>query len=382
MAAVTRPRLALLDGLRGVAALFVIIYHFGEAFATSPETQWLNHGYLAVDFFFILSGFVLGYAYDSRWAKGLTSRKFILLRIIRLHPMVVLAVLLGGVAYIIQGSVRWDGTPMPVEALLLSLFLGLLMLPALPGSMADVRGNNEMFPLNGPSWSLFFEYIGSIMYALWLRRLSVRYLRLVVLLSAVGIIAVALGNMSGYYHIGVGWTLCDYGFFGGFARLSFSFSVGLLMSRNFKPIKVRGAFWICSAIMGCLFAVPYIGADTMPWLNACFDIFCTLFIFPLIVYIGASGAMTDSRHTRSARICEFLGMLSYPVYMIHYPVMYLFYSWVWSESLAFEDVWPVCTVIFIALPLLAALVARYYDMPLRSLLVKRFAGDKKVINTD
>lgn len=69
----TKPRYALLDGLRGVAALFVILYHFGEGFATSPVDQFMNHGYLAVDFFFILSGFVIGYAYDSRWQKGMTA---------------------------------------------------------------------------------------------------------------------------------------------------------------------------------------------------------------------------------------------------------------------------------------------------------------------
>lgn len=379
MTSAERPRLALLDGLRGVAALFVIIYHFGEAFATSPETQWLNHGYLAVDFFFILSGFVLGYAYDKRWKQGLTSSKFMLLRIIRLHPLVVLSVLLGAIAYIIQGSVRWDGTPMPTETLILSLLLGLLMLPALPGSMADVRGNNEMFPLNGPSWSLFFEYIGSILYAIWLHRLSTKHLKLVVLLSGGALVCVALGNMSGHYHTGVGWSLSDYGFLGGLARLSFSFSVGMLLSREFKPTNVRGAFWTCALIMGCIFAVPYIGADSMPWLNACFDLVATLFVFPFVVYLGASGTTTDKHSTR---ICEYLGVLSYPIYMIHYPVMYLFYAWVWANGLTFNEVWPVCLVIFISLPLFAAFVSKYYDIPLRKYLTRRLKDSKKVINTD
>ena len=164
----SRPRYDLLDGLRGVAAILVIFYHFGEGFATSPVDQMLNHGYLAVDFFFVLSGFVLGYAYDDRWRKGLTASRFMLRRVIRLHPMVILSVALGTVAYLIQGGVQWDGTPVSLHLLLVALLLGLLLIPVLPGMGADVRGNGEMFPLNGPSWSLFFEYIGSILYAVWL----------------------------------------------------------------------------------------------------------------------------------------------------------------------------------------------------------------------
>lgn len=144
----SRPRYHILDGLRGVAAIFVIWYHFFEGFATSPADQMCNHGYLAVDFFFILSGFVIGYAYDERWKKGMTFGNFMLRRVIRLHPMVILSVIFGAIAYMIQGNVRWDGTPMPLSMLLTSLLLGLFLIPVLPGSGADVRGNNEMFPLN------------------------------------------------------------------------------------------------------------------------------------------------------------------------------------------------------------------------------------------
>src|SRR5690554_8185683 len=65
----TKPQYHILNGLRGVAAIMVIWYHIFEAFATSPIDQKFNHGYLAVDFFFVLSGFVIGYAYDNRWPK-------------------------------------------------------------------------------------------------------------------------------------------------------------------------------------------------------------------------------------------------------------------------------------------------------------------------
>lgn len=363
-----KPRYELLDGLRGVAAVLVIWYHFFEGFATSPTDQMMNHGYLAVDFFFVLSGFVIGYAYDDRWRRGMTAGRFMLRRVIRLHPMVILAVLLGAVSYIIQGSVRWDGTPMPMSMLVLSLVLGLFLIPVIPGTGADVRGNGEMFPLNGPSWSLFFEYIGSILYAIVLHRLSSRALRVVVVLSGIGLAACALGNMSGYYHTGMGWSLADWGFVGGFMRLSFSFSAGLLISRGFRPRRIRGAFWICAAAIALVMACPYVGGPEASLLNGIYDTVCTLLIFPLLVYIGACGTTTDAFSTRT---CNFLGEISYPVYIIHYPVMYMFYAWVWAHGYTFGEVWPVCALLFPGIILLAWAALRLYDTPVRRYLSRR-----------
>ncbi|MDE5971394.1 MAG: acyltransferase [Muribaculaceae bacterium] len=360
----SRPRYDLLDGLRGVAAILVIFYHFGEGFATSPVDQMLNHGYLAVDFFFVLSGFVLGYAYDDRWRKGMTASRFMLRRVIRLHPMVILSVALGAVAYLIQGGVQWDGTPVSLHWLLVALLLGMLLIPVLPGMGADVRGNGEMFPLNGPSWSLFFEYIGSIRYAVWLHRLSVRALRWVVGLSAIGLSALALGNSSGAFHIGFGWSAGGLGFLGGFFRLSFSFSAGLLLCRTFRARRIRGAFWICSALIAAALACPYVGAaNGQPALpNAAYDLACTFLLFPAIVYIGACGFTTDRLSTG---LCEFLGRLSYPVYIIHYPVMYLFYAWVWTNGVTLAQAWPVCIGLFVLIIAMAWLSLRFYDEPLR-----------------
>ena len=248
----TKPHYELLDGMRGVAALLVIWYHVFEGFATSPVDQLFNHGYLAVDFFFILSGFVIGYAYDDRWKGSLTRGEFFKRRLIRLHPMVVLGAVLGVVTYTIQGCEQWDGTQVAYSAVMLAMLLNLFLLPALPGSAAEVRGNGEMFPLNGPSWSLFFEYVGNILYAFVLRRLSTRALTAVVAASGIGLAAYAVGNLSGYGHLGVGWSLLDHNLLGGMLRLGFSFSAGLLLSRRFRPATIRGAFWICSATVALL----------------------------------------------------------------------------------------------------------------------------------
>lgn len=369
-AAAPRQRYEILDGLRGVAALLVIWYHVFEAFATSPVDQRFNHGYLAVDFFFVLSGFVIGHAYDSRWQRGMTAGRFIVRRIIRLQPMVIIGVLLGVVSFIIQGCERWDGTAVSTPAVIASFLFGLFMLPALPGTMPEVRGNGEMFPLNGPSWSLFFEYIGSIGYALWLHRLSRRSLWIFTVLSGVALAVWTLSDMSGSYHTGFGWSMADYGFVGGLLRLSFSFSAGLLMARRFKPMRVGACgFAVCSALIVAMLAMPYITTDGSKSIaNACYDLICTLLIFPAVVYIGAS---TPNGSGVSDCVCRFLGSISYPVYIIHYPMMYLFYAYVWSEGLTFAQTWPVAAAICLGAIILARLFLKYYNEPLRAYLSKK-----------
>ena len=366
---VTKPRYDLLDGLRGVAALMVILYHVGEGFATSSRDQVINHGYLAVDFFFVLSGFVIGYAYDGRWQRGMSTANFILRRIIRLQPMVVIAVLLGVLSFVIQGCEKWDGTAVSTSSVVMSLICGLFLIPAMPGTAPEVRGNGEMFPLNGPSWSLFFEYIGSLFYAFFLHRMSTRVLTIFTAVAGIILACVAIGNGSGDFHLGVGWTAANGGFWMGLARMTFSFSAGLLMSRRFKPVRIGGAFWICSALIVAVLSVPFVGGETCPVANGFYDALCTLIVFPAIVYLGASGITTDAW---SQRTCEFLGAISYPIYIIHYPFMYMFYAWVWSCGLSFSQVWPVAGAIIVTVIVLAWLFLRYYDEPVRRWLTARF----------
>lgn len=367
-----KPRYEILDGLRGVAALMVLCYHIGEGFATSPVDQACNHGYLAVDFFFILSGFVMGYAYDDRW-KEMGVGGFFRRRLIRLHPMVVLAAVIGLVSFIIQGRVKWDGTPMGWGAVAGAFLLGALLLPLRPSSPFEVRGNGEMFPLNGPSWSLFFEYIGNIMYALLLRRMSTRVLRIWTIVMGAGLAAFAVLDCSGSYNIGVGWTMAGNNLWGGLLRMTFSYSAGLLMARSAASAPgvspssgrpVKGAFWICSAILVVLMAMPYAGRGPEPsWTNGLYDSLCVLVFFPLVLRLGASGTASGG-----GRFCSFIGKISYPLYIIHYPLMYLFYSHVWKHGLTFAESWPLalCTVTLAVILAFAAL--KLYDEPVRARL--------------
>ena len=373
----TKAHYDLLDGLRGVAALMVIWYHVfeGYAFASNSAIETLNHGYLAVDFFFILSGFVIGYAYDDRWGKSLTMKDFFKRRLIRLHPMVVLGAVLGAITFCIQGSVQWDGTHVAISMVMLSLLCTIFFIPAMPGAGYEVRGNGEMFPLNGPCWSLFFEYIGNILYALFIRRLSNKALAVMVVLLGVALTLFAIFDVSTYGNIGVGWTLDGVNFLGGSLRMLFPFSLGMLLSRNFKPVKVKGAFWICTLVLIALFSVPYLEGAEPVCMNGVYEAFCIVVAFPILVWLGASGSTTDKRSTQ---ICKFLGDISYPIYVIHYPLMYLFYAWLIKNQLyTLGETWQVALCVYALCIVLAYLSLKFYDEPLRKYLAKRFLSKKR-----
>lgn len=364
----TKPHYEILDGLRGVAALLVIWYHIYECFPA--EYYPMGHGYLAVDFFFILSGFVIGYAYDDRWKK-MSLKDFFKRRIIRLHPMVIIGTIIGAITFAIQGCSRWDGTEVPYGAIMLAMLCGMLMIPAFPGSIYEVRGNCEMFPLNGPQWSLFFEYMANIIYALLLRRMSVKVLATFTILSGVAFAAFIVADPPGYGSIGVGWSVIDYNFVGGLLRMMFPFSIGLLMSRNFKPIKVKGAFWICSAIIIAALSLPNMSVGDNTLYNRIYELAVVAFVFPLVVFIGASGKTTNSG---TIAVNRFLGNISYPLYIVHYPTMYLFYHYIGFPNTfrtPDETQW-LHLLLFFGNIILAYLCMRFYDFPVRKWLTNKF----------
>lgn len=364
-----KPHYNVLDGLRGVAAITVVCFHIFEAFATSHLDQRINHGYLAVDFFFILSGFVVGYAYDDRWST-MSTKDFIRRRIIRLHPMVVMGAVIGAIMFYFQGCSVWDVSSVTVTALLGATLLNALLIPAMPGH--EVRGLGEMFPLNGPSWSLFFEYIGNILYALIIRKFSTKILALLVFISGCGLATFAIAGPYG--DICAGFSLTEIEFTAGFLRVLFSFSAGLLLSRIFRPAHIKGAFWICSITIVTLLALPRLGGAEHLWINGLYDTICCVVIFPILVYLGASGKSTDKYTTR---LCRFLGDISYPLYTVHYPFIYLYYAWVKNNKLTFEQSLPGAAAVVIGSIILAYICLKLYDIPVRNYLAKRFVKSKK-----
>lgn len=366
----SKPHYALLDGLRGVAALLVVWYHIFEGFqfaGNKPVIDFINHGYLAVDFFFILSGFVVGYAYDNRWGKTLTLGGFFRRRLIRLQPMVIMGAVIGAASFLISGMERWDGTHATLWLTFLAFVCGCLMLPALPRMPREVRGNGEMFPLNGPCWSLFFEYVGNIVYALFIRRLSTRLLAVLSFALCCALTWFAVTDQSGYGSIGVGWTVDRTNILGGMLRMLCPFTMGVLMSRLFKPLRqARGAFWTSAALLLAIFHIPYTYSDGALSLNGMFEAACIIAVFPLVVWYAASGKTTD---IASTRICRFLGDISYPLYIVHYPIMYAFYMWfIKTRQYTLYETWPAALAAVTASIILAWLCLKLYDMPVRKWL--------------
>ncbi|MFD2600964.1 acyltransferase family protein [Flavobacterium suzhouense] len=357
----SKPHYPILDGLRGVAALMVVAFHIFETHATSHLDQFINHGYLAVDFFFLLSGFVIGYAYDDRWGT-MTLKDFFKRRLIRLQPMVVMGMIVGAVFFYFQDSVVFPGiSEVPVWKMLLVMIIGCTVLP-LPPSM-DLRGWGEMHSLNGPAWSLFFEYVGNILYALFVKNFSKTVLSIVVFLSACFLIHLAVTSPNGDV-IG-GWSLTGEQLHIGFARLLFPFFGGLLLQRIVKPGNISNAFLWSSLLVIAVLAFPRVGGSENLWANGLYDSLSIIFIFPLIVYIGASGTVEGSM---AQRVCKFFGDISYPIYITHYPIIYTYTAWVKDNDKSFAESWPVALLVFVSSITLAYACLKLYDEPVRKWL--------------
>ena len=373
----SKPRYEILDGLRGVAAVLVVLFHLLETYSGGQATQIINHGYLAVDFFFVLSGFVIGYAYDDRWDK-MTIWGFFKRRLVRLQPMVIMGTVVGACFYLFgQG----DGFPLignvPGWKVLLAFVMGCLMIPC--GAGMDIRGWGEMNSFNGPNWSLTWEYVGNILYALIFRRLP--KIGLVILAAAAAFCTLDLcldwnvfgllteGHAGHRYTVIGGWSLTAEQVYVGLTRLFYPFIIGLLISRIGKFIKVKNGFWWCSLILAVLFSIPCVGgADNI--LNGVYNATCILVLMPLVVMMGAGSHIKGEK---SAKVCNFLGEISYPLYITHYPLMYMQMNWAWShpDAPAYAHVM-VCIGCFLLSIGIAYACLTLYDIPVRKWLTEKW----------
>lgn len=362
----------ILDGLRGVAAVMVVIFHLFEAFSEGNHLkQIINHGYLAVDFFFVLSGFVIGYAYDDRWGK-MTLKDFFKRRLIRLHPMIIVGMVIGAIGFYFSSSpiLFPQISSVPLWKLLLVMLVGFTLLP-LPASM-DIRGWAEMHPLNGPAWSLFFEYVANILYALFIRKFSNRVLSILVFLAACLTIHLAVTGPNGDV-IG-GWSLDPIQLRIGMTRLLYPFLAGLLLSRIIKPGSVKNAFLWCSLMVIAILSFPRVGGSENLWMNGLYDSLSIIFLFPIIVYMGASG---EVKGKYMEKVCRFLGDISYPIYIIHYPLIYIFTAWAIDNKIPMVKAWPVALLLLGSSIAIAYASFKLYDVPVRKWLTARSKAQKQ-----
>ena len=382
----TRPRFEILDGLRGIAAMIVVIFHIFEIHSKGPALQIINHGYLAVDFFFALSGFVIGYAYDDRWNKGMTLGTFFKTRVIRLQPMMILGVTLGALTYYF-GLAQIESTT--VKTLLLIWMLSCLLIPVT--RQMDIRGWGEGYALDGPQWSLAFEYIANIFYALFIRHFSKTMLSILVILGAFLSIDLSLNldtfgflrdRINERYTMIGGWSLDPSQLYVGFSRLLYPFFAGLLVYRIGIRIKIKGAFLVCTLILCLALMMPRVGIGAYEWTNGIYEAFCVLIVFPIILMIGSGVLELDERNTK---ICNWLGKISYPLYITHYSFIYFLFEWTYKHP----DM-PISVQIFngIAIFLISVAVAyaseRLVDVRIRKWLKNKFLHkrDPKLSNLE
>ena len=273
---VSRPRFDILDGLRGVAALMVVVFHLSEAFSYDPVYKHLNHGFLAVDFFFVLSGFVIGYAYDERIKEGsMTFWTFLKSRLIRLQPMVLFGLLLGAAFFYFQSCAYYPRIATTgIPTLLLYIVLGFLMIPQTPEQ--NIRGNEELFSLNIPQWSLIYEYVANLLYGLFVCRLGKRGLAVLVFMFAVTLTDCALSlNLFGLlekheypWSLNGGFTWNVEHAYIGLSRVGYSFFAGLLLYRFGCRLAVHSggaaSFWLLLSVptMSVGMRIPFLTASS------------------------------------------------------------------------------------------------------------------------
>jgi peptidoglycan/LPS O-acetylase OafA/YrhL len=360
----------ILDGLRGVAALMVVLFHLFEAHAGGdPERQIINHGYLAVDFFFLLSGFVVAYAYDDRWG-ALSLGSFFKRRLVRLQPMIIVGTLIGAALLgLQQGALFPKLATVTAMQVLVMVLLGFVMIPMTPA--AEPRGWGEIYPLNGPQWSLFYEYIANILYAVGLRKLSNRWLAALVAVSALALVGLLVLGPRGDV-IG-GWALDASGVQIGLTRVMFPFFAGVLLMRLGQRIKIRNAFAVCSLLLIVALSLPRFGMGEMRWLNGLYEAAAIILLFPLIVAIGAGEKdVAKEDWGPSIRIARFFGDLSYPLYITHYPLIYIYTGWVVDKKIGPGEGALVGAGVFVMAVAIAWASLKLYDEPVRRWLAKRF----------
>jgi peptidoglycan/LPS O-acetylase OafA/YrhL len=344
----------VLDGLRGTAAIVILVYHYMEMiYPDDYVNNPLGHGFLAVDFFFCLSGFVIGFAYDKR-IHAIGMKQFFTNRLIRLHPMVVMGTLLGLTAYIFDPFV--DKTEGFSPLLIILAAFGSLFL--LPTPFLPYRWK-ALFPYNSPAWSLFFEYLANILYAALLCRIGKRWLFVLVIVSAAWLTFTAF--QAGW--LINGWdspTWSD-----ALPRVCFSFITGLFIFRYRLIVKNKFGFILPLLLLTGVFVFPHHVND---WYV---ETFMVVFLFPLIIATGAGAQIGGWMR----KFCLFIGRLSYPLYMTHITTVWIFGNYLTKYNPAGIKLYAITTGLILFNLVFGYLIMKYYDEPVRKWLTAKTKKD-------
>lgn len=340
----TKERFATLDAMRGVAALTVLLFHiqglYGPACVAISECN-VRFGYLAVDMFFALSGFVLSYRYDVAFADGLRFAKFMRLRFVRLMPIYWLGLLIGTVGLLLDLRL---GASLGSTAKVIAFNAVLLPSPTF-------HTHIDLFPVDSPAWSLFLEiYVANVLFALLGSRLRAAALSLLVAASFIGLIVVE----ARFGNINVGWLWADIA--GGFPRVTFSFFAGVgvqRLHRRWRPPTVPAVAVLGVLILSFVLRLPV-------RLTSGYELVCVGLLFPALIYLGASA------RERRPRLGKMLGDASYALYVIHNPLLLLTNRAM--ASLAIAPGWALAGGFTVVALMLAVGIDAFYDRRARNIM--------------
>jgi len=277
-------------------------------------------------------------------------KEFFLARLIRLHPLVIFGTVLGLLAFLFD---PFGGHPELYSAGKTALiFISSVLM--IPYPVITERSFN-LFGLNAPAWSLFWEYVVSIFYAYVLCRVSRKVLLFLTLIAAVVLCFVGYrsSNLMG------GWGNTT--FWDGGARVAYSFMAGLLVYRSKWIIKNKLGFLGLAILLFLAFVMPF---STWNWLT---EPLVVLFYFPFLIALGAGATLTKGFE----KLCVFLGNISYPLYMTHYAVIWMFMNYYNTHKPATGQLAFIIISALIVLTMVAYLVMTFFDIPVRRYLTAK-----------
>lgn len=347
-----KQRLPFMDCIRGLAAICVLTRH------THLLPFVFFRSYLAVDLFFMLSGFVIADAYSEKMEHGTISTiDFIRIRLVRLYPVFFISAVLSGMefaAIVLHNT----GGNLTLRLVAVSTALTLIFVPFRLGESVS------LFPMNGAYWSLFFELAVNFLYAILKPVLSTGVLLFFVVAAAC--VITFSGLAKGDMNVGFAWGVLSV--VAGLARAIFGIFVGLLLHRYRRVIRRyaigRGSPWLAiTVIMGALMSPSFGSRDAL------FDFCCIFILFPVCVLWSAH---RSGEVNAVSRVMLFLGSASYPLYVLHAPCGY-FIAWAFKRFLPAHGL--LIGVVFVVVMVLAcAIFERRVDAPFRAWLSRRLSS--------
>lgn len=374
-------RYIILDGIRGLSAVGIMLYHYSitRTFDLLPNMP------SGVDLFFMMSGFVLSHSYGERLLNGrLSYQGFLIRRLIRFCPMLLAGLLIGALGLKALCSLGL-GTYSDLE-IVKSVIVNTIFLPFFNQKYSYMFGKSfqvvgMVSPTDGASWSLSFELLANLFLFFLIKKSRKGLVRIVSLFGFIMIMTgMGLAWSENFFGVDLnaGWSTDN--FYQGFPRVAYTFAFGVLIhrlvqSRESVPYKNRSfltkAFikqpLLLYFVLIATFAIP---SFAYGWVMA----LTVIGIAPTLLYLGAH---CKSDNLYLLKTSEYLGWLSYPLYCLHIPIGNLIAAV--YVKIGFHDI-PLTSFILIsslASVALCTLIGRYCDNPIRSFLLKKYLYKEK-----